>query len=76
MRIFINISLQLTLQWDRTGSGDGLTPHRHQDIIWTNVFLVYWRIYAFLDLDEDNDPFIEYKVHKYHVCWCPGRHKN
>ena len=25
---------------------DGLAPNRRQDIIWNNVDMIYWRIYA------------------------------
>ena len=29
-----------------------MAPNRHQAIIWTNADLIYWRIYAPLDLDK------------------------
>ena len=34
------------------GSDNGLEPNRRQAIIWSNAFLVCWRIYASLVLDE------------------------
>ena len=33
-------------------SDDGLAPNRRQAIIWTNVDMLYWRIYAPLGLNE------------------------
>ena len=30
------------------GSANGLSPGRHQAIIWTNVHSIHWRIYAAL----------------------------
>ena len=34
------------------GSDIGLAPSRQQAIMWTNVGLVHWRIYASLGLNE------------------------
>ena len=34
------------------GSDNGLAPNRWQAIIWINGYLVYWRIYASLSLNE------------------------
>ena len=34
------------------GSDNGLAPNRRQAIIWTNDGVVWWRIYAFIGLNE------------------------
>ena len=34
------------------GSDNGLTPNRQQTIVWTNYSIVYWHIYASLNIDE------------------------
>ena len=44
-------SLGSNWQYPSIGSDNGLAPVRRQAIIWTN-WLVYWRIYASLGLNE------------------------
>ena len=51
----MGIILQTILSnWQYTSIGldNGLVPIRWQTIIWADDGLVYWRIYASLDLDE------------------------
>ena len=36
------------------GSDKGLAPDMRQAIIWTNGYIIYWRIYATVCLDELN----------------------
>ena len=40
------------LQYCCIGSGNGLALNRRQAIIWNNVGISYWRIFASLDLNE------------------------
>ena len=39
-------------QYASIGSDDGSAPIRRRPIIWTNGGLVYWRMYASLNLSE------------------------
>ena len=39
-------------QYCNIGSDNGLAPARRQAIIWSNVVMLYWRIYASLSLNE------------------------
>ena len=39
-------------QYISIGSGNGLAPNRRQAIIWTDVGLSYWRVYASPGLNE------------------------
>ena len=45
-------SLGSNLQYGSIGSDNGLAPNRRQAIIWTNVGMLYRRIYASLGLNE------------------------
>ena len=45
-------SLWSNSQYASIGSDNGLAPTRRQAIIWTNVGVLYWRIYGSLDLNE------------------------
>ena len=45
-------SLGYNLQYGSIGSDNGLAPNRWQAIIWTNVGMLYWCIYASLGLNE------------------------
>ena len=42
-------------QYDSIGSDNGLVPNRRQAIIWSNVGMFYWPIYASLGLNELNN---------------------
>ena len=50
--IHVVYSLGSNWQYDSIGSDNGLAPNRRQAIIWTNVGMLYWRIYASLGLNE------------------------
>ena len=64
------------LQYSSIGLDNGLSPTKRQVIIWTNGGIIYWRIYASLDLNElrkyKNTPIerkeivlIEYLIHNW-----------
>ena len=53
--LYICWKIKLLLHnWQYTSIGleNGSAPNRRQDIIWTNDGLIYWHIYASLDLNE------------------------
>ena len=39
-------------QYGSIGSDNGLAPNMQQAHIWSNVSMLYWRIYALLSLNE------------------------
>ena len=39
-------------QYDSIGSDNGMAPNRRHAIIWSNVGMLYWRIYASLSPNE------------------------
>ena len=39
-------------QFGSIGSDNGLVPYRRQAIAWTNVVMIYWRIYAPIGLKK------------------------
>ena len=41
--------------YDNVVSNNGLSPNRHQAIIWSNVVMFHWCIYASLDFNEIRD---------------------
>ena len=45
-------SLWSNWQYGSIGSDNGLAPARREAIIWSNVGMLYWRIYASLGLNE------------------------
>ena len=56
-------------QYANIDSDDGLVPDRLQTIIWTNVGLVYWRIYASLEFNVITMLKATTHTKKNHLCF-------
>ena len=70
-------SLGFNWKHSSIGSNNGLAPNRRQAIIWANVDMMYWRIYASLCLrwqkmiSPSNWPFLKKSLHlNDNTCLC------